>query len=249
MRVLVCISNVPDTTTKIKLASDRKNIDLAGAQWIINPWDELALTRAIELREVQPPVVTQVTVATVGKADAEPTLRKALAVGADDAIRIDADASDSFSVASSLAEAIRNDAYDIILCGIESSDYNGSAVGGMLAELLGIASVSSVGSLSVEPGKISLTREIDGGKETVLVEGPFVAIVQKGIAIVPRIPSMRGIMTARTKPLKVIAGTSGKNNTVASEYDLPQPKAACKMVEAENVNELVRLLHEEAKVI
>jgi len=246
MKVLVCISNVPDTTTKIKLASDRKNVDLAGALWIINPWDELALTRAIELREAQPPVVTQVTVATVGKADTEPTLRKALAVGADDAIRIDADTNDAFSVASSLAEAIRT---DIILCGIESSDYNGSAVGGMLAELLGIASVSSVSSLSVESDKISLTREIDGGKETVLVEGPFVAIVQKGIAIVPRIPSMRGIMTARTKPLKVISAVTGRNNTAASEYDLPQPKAACKMVAAENINELVRLLHEEAKVI
>jgi len=249
MKVLVCISNVPDTTTKIKLASDRKNVDLAGALWIINPWDELALTRAIELREAQPPVVTQVTVATVGKADTEPTLRKALAVGADDAIRIDADTNDAFSVASSLAEAIRTDTYDIILCGIESSDYNGSAVGGMLAELLGIASVSSVSSLSVESDKISLTREIDGGKETVLVEGPFVAIVQKGIAIVPRIPSMRGIMTARTKPLKVISAVTGRNNTAASEYDLPQPKAACKMVAAENINELVRLLHEEAKVI
>jgi len=249
MKVLVCISNVPDTTTKIKLISDRRGIDLSGVQWIINPWDELALTRALELREVQPPFVTQVTVATVGKADTEPTLRKALAVGADDAIRIDADPDDAFSVASNLAEALSNEAYDIILCGIESSDYNGSAVGGMLAELLGIASVSSVSSLSLEPGGISLTREIDGGKETVTVNGPFVAIVQKGIAIVPRIPSMRGIMTARTKPLRVIPAITSRNFTTTSEYDLPQPKAACCMVQADNVNELVRLLHEEAKVI
>jgi electron transfer flavoprotein beta subunit len=249
MKVLVCISNVPDTTTKIKLASDRRSVDLTGAQWIINPWDELALTRALELREAQPPVVTQVTVATVGKADTEPTLRKALAVGADDAIRIDAVANDAFAVATCLAEAIKNESYDVILCGIESSDYNGSAVGGMLAELLGIASVSSVSSLSVEPAGISLTREIDGGKETVIVDGPFVAVVQKGIAIVPRIPSMRGIMTARTKPLKIISAIAGMNYTATVEFDLPQPKAACKMVAAENVAELVRLLHEEAKVI
>jgi electron transfer flavoprotein beta subunit len=249
MKVLVCISNVPDTTTKIKLASDHRSIDLSGVQWIINPWDELALTRALELREAQPPVVTQVTIASVGKADVEPTLRKALAVGADDAIRIEAETVDAFSVASNLAEAIRNEAYDIILCGIESSDHNGSAVGGMLAELLGIPSVSSVSSLSVETSGISLTREIDGGKESVNVSGPFVAIVQKGISLVPRIPSMRGIMTARTKPLKVIPAASTQKYSTTSEYDLPQPKAACKMVSAENVNELVRLLHEEAKVI
>lgn len=248
MKVLVCISNVPDTTTKIKLSADRRNVDLSGVQWIIEPWDELALTRAIELREATPPVVTQVTVATVGKIDAEPTLRKALAVGADDAIRIDADAKDSFSVASNLAEAIRAEAYDIILCGIESSDHNGSAVGGMLAELLGIASVSSVSSLSVDTNGVSLTREIDGGKETVSVSGPFVAIVQKGISLVPRIPSMRGIMTARTKPLKVLPATASRNFTVTAEYELPQPKAACRMVPADNVAELVRLLHEEAKV-
>ncbi|MFZ4705374.1 MAG: electron transfer flavoprotein subunit beta/FixA family protein [Bacteroidales bacterium] len=248
MKVLVCISNVPDTTTKIKLASDRRSVDLAGVQWIIEPWDELALTRALELREATPPVVTQVTVVTVGKIEAEPTLRKALAVGADDAIRIDAEANDAFSVASNLAEAIRNEAYDIILCGIESSDHNGSAVGGMLAELLGIASVSSVSSLSVDASGVLLTREIDGGKETVSVNGPFVAIVQKGISLVPRIPSMRGIMTARTKPLKVVPATASLNYSATSEYDLPQPKAACRMVPADNASELVRLLHEEAKV-
>ena len=249
MRVIVCISNVPDTTTKIKLTADGLNIDLAGTQWIINPWDELALTRALELHEAQPPIVTQVTVITVGKADTEPTLRKALAVGADDAIRIDNAANDAFSVASHLAEAIRNEQYDIILCGIESSDHNGSAVGGMLAELLGIPSVSSVSSLAVEAGNISLTREIDSGKETIAVSGPFVAIVQKGIALVPRIPSMRGIMTARTKPLKVVSAGTSKIFTRNIGYGLSAPKASCHMVPADNMKELVRLLHEEAKVI
>ena len=249
MRVIVCISNVPDTTTKIKLTADGKSIDLAGVQWIINPWDELALSRALELREAQPPVVTQVTVVTVGKIDTEPTLRKALAVGADDAIRIDGTANDAYSVASNLAETLSNEKYDIILCGIESSDHNGAAVGGMLAELLGIPSVSSVSSLAAEAGNISLTREIDGGKETVAVNGPFVAIVQKGIAIVPRIPSMRGIMTARTKPLQVVTASDLKTFTNITGYSLPAPKASCHMIPADNMKELVRLLHEEAKVI
>jgi electron transfer flavoprotein beta subunit len=249
MRVIVCISNVPDTTTKIKLTADGKSIDLTGAQWIINPWDELALTRALELREALPPVVSQVTVVTVGNADTEPTLRKALAVGADDAIRIDDAAADAFSVASHLSGVLRNEQYDIILCGIESSDHNGAAVGGMLAELLGIPSVSSVSSLAVEAGSISLIREVDGGKETIGVNGPFVGIVQKGIAIVPRIPSMRGIMTARTKPLKVVSASGSDALTVITGYSLPAPKASCHMVPADNMKELVRLLHEEAKVI
>ena len=249
MRIIICISNVPDTTTKIKLTADSRSIDLNGVQWIINPWDELALTRALELREVQPPVITQVTVITVGKADTEPTLRKALAVGADDAIRIDEAATDAFSVASHLAEALRQEQYDIILCGIESSDHNGAAVGGMLAELLGIPSVSSVSSLALEEGSISLSREIDGGKETIALNGPFVGIVQKGIAIVPRIPSMRGIMTARTKPLKVVPASASKIFTSITGYALPAPKASCHMVPADQMKELVRLLHEEAKVI
>jgi len=249
MRIIVCISNVPDTTTKIKLTADGRGIDLAGVQWIINPWDELALTRALELREAQPPVVTQVTVVTVGGADTEPTLRKALAVGADDAIRIDDEAKDAFSVASHLAEALRNEQYDIILCGIESSDHNGAAVGGMLAELLGIPSVSSVSYLSLAAGSMSLTREVDGGKETIAVSGPFLAIVQKGIAFVPRIPSMRGIMTARTKPLKVVPATTLKAFTGITGYGSPAPKSSCHMVPADNMKELVRLLHEEAKVI
>lgn len=249
MRIIICISNVPDTTTKIRLTADGQSLDLAGAQWIINPWDELALTRALELRDAQPTLVTQVTVVTVGTAVTESTLRKALAVGADDAIRIDAEATDAFSVASNLAETLRNEPCDIILCGIESSDYNGSAVGGMLAELLGIPSVSSVSSLAIEAGNVSLTREIDGGKETIAISGCFVAIVQKGIAIVPRIPSMRGIMTARTKPLKVIPTKISEALTRIKGYGLPAPKASCHMVQADNMKELVRLLHEEAKVL
>jgi electron transfer flavoprotein beta subunit len=249
MKLLVCISNVPDTTTKIKLSPDGKAIDTTGIQWVINPWDELALTRALELKETTGGAVEKVSVITVGTTETEPTLRKALAIGADDAFRIDLNPADSCQVAAELAAFVSSNAYDVILCGIESSDFNGAAVGGMLSEFLGIASVSSVSSLSIEGGGVQLTREIDGGKETMTTALPFVAVVQKGISLEPRIPSMRGIMTARTKPLTVLPGCGSESLTVVSVFDLPAPKAACRMVDADNVSELVRLLHEEAKVI
>lgn len=249
MNILVCISNVPDTTTKIKLTGDRKAIDTAGIQWVINPWDELALTRALELKETSNGAIEKVSVASVGIVDVEPTLRKALAIGADDAFRVDVNASDAYQVAAELSGLLKTIPYDIVLCGIESSDYNGSAVGGMLAEILGIASVSSVSSLSVSGGTVQLTREIDGGKETIGVQLPFLAVVQKGIALEPRIPSMRGIMTARTKPLVVVPSCGSSALTSVSVFDLPASKAACHMVDAENAAELVRLLHEKAKVI
>ena len=249
MNIMVCLSNVPDTTTKIKLTSDGSKVDMAGVQWVINPWDELALTRALEIKEGATSEIQKVSVAMVGTPEVEPTLRKALAIGADDAFRIDLDPQDAFQVATELASLVKSDPYDIILCGIESSDYNGSMVGGMLAELLGYASVSSVTSLSISGNKLALNREIDGGKETLSSGIPLVAIVQKGIAIDPRIPSMRGIMTSRTKPLTVVPGCGSKPMTSFSSFSLPVAKSACHMVDAENVPELVRLLHEEARVI
>jgi electron transfer flavoprotein beta subunit len=249
MKILVCLSNVPDTTTKIKLAPDCKSVDMTGVQWVINPWDELALTRALELKEVPGTRIEKVSVAMVGTADVEPTLRKALAIGADDAFRMDLNPVDAFQVASEIANLVKSEPFDIILCGIESSDYNGSMVGGMISELLGYPSVSSVSSLSLSSTGVILNREIDGGKETLSVDLPFVAIVQKGIAIDPRIPSMRGIMTSRTKPLIAIPSSGSAPLTSISGYSLPVPKSACHMVDAENVPELVRLLHEEAKVI
>ncbi len=249
MKILVCISNVPDTTTKIKLSADSKSVDTSGIQWVINPWDELALTRALELKETTGGAIEKVTVATVGTAEVEPTLRKALAIGADDAFRVDINPQDAYQVAAELTGLIKANPYDIILCGIESSDYNGSAVGGMLAELLGIASVSSVSSLSVVNGEVQLTREIDGGKETMVSSLPFTAIVQKGISLEPRIPSMRGIMTARAKPLQVVPSFGTESLTLISGFKLPAPKAACHIVDGENVKDLIRLLHEEAKVI
>jgi electron transfer flavoprotein beta subunit len=249
MKILICISNVPDTTTKIRFVNDNTAFDTNGVQWIINPWDELALTRALELKEGSGGTIEKVSVISVGPQSSEPTLRKALAIGADDAIRVNAEPRDAFAVAQQLAEAIKDEGYDLIISGIESSDYNGAAVGGMLAEFLGIASVSSVSGINIENGGFQVKREIDGGSEMVAAQTPFVAIIQKGVAIVPRIPSMRGIMQARTKPLKVIEGGSSDNLTEFVDYELPPAKAACKMVDPENMKELVNLLHTEAKVL
>ena len=249
MKLLVCISNVPDTTTKVRFVNDNTAFDTNGVQWIINPWDELALTRAMELREDASSGIEKVTVITVGPAAAEPTLRKALAIGADDAIRVDAEGGDAYLVASQIAEVVKKDDYDIILNGIESSDYNSSAVGGMLAELLDRPSVSAVSSLRLENGGVLISREIDGGKEELSIPVPFVAIVQKGIAKEPRIPAMRGIMMARKKPLQVVPQAAIDPLTEYVDFALPTAKPPCKMVDADSVKELVQLLQNEAKVI
>jgi len=249
MRILVCISNVPDTTTKVKFSNDLSAFDDSGVQWIINPWDELALTRAMELREDASNPVSNVTVVTVGPATAEPTLRKALAIGADDAIRVDAQSTDAYYVASQLAAVAGNGDYGVMLCGIESSDYNGSAVGGMISEIMGIPSVSAVSGLKFEGQEVVLSRDIDGGKEEVSVPAPFVAVVQKGIAKEPRIAAMRGIMMARKKPLQVVPAVDTESFTGLRSFVMPEPKAPCKMVDADNVKELVNLLQNEAKVL
>ncbi|MCK5135797.1 MAG: electron transfer flavoprotein subunit beta/FixA family protein [Bacteroidales bacterium] len=249
MRILVCISNVPDTTTKVKFSNDNTAFDDSGVQWIINPWDELALTRTMELKEDASNPVSNVTVVTVGPAGAEPTLRKALAIGADDAIRVDAESGDAHFVAAQLASVVNDGEYDMIFCGIESSDYNGSAVGGMLSEMLDIPSVSAVSSLRIENGEAVITRDIDGGKEEVSVPTPFVGVVQKGIAKEPRIAAMRGIMMARKKPLQVVPAIEAEPLIHYQEYVMPEPKAPCKMIEADQVKELVNLLQNEAKVL
>lgn len=248
MKVLVCLGNVPDTTTKVKFG-DGTALDKTGVQWIINPWDELALTRAMELKEDAGNSVSSVTLVTVGGKEAEPTMRKGLAIGADDAIRIDAEATDAYTVAAHISEAIKDKGFDLILSGIESSDYNGSMVGGMLAEMLDLPSVSAVSGLNISGDDVELTRDIDGGKEQISVPTPFVAVVQKGIAKEPRIAAMRGIMMARKKPLVVVpaAAVEGLSDFVA--FELPAPKPPCKMVDADNVAELVDLLQNEAKVL
>jgi electron transfer flavoprotein beta subunit len=249
MKVLVCIGSVPDTTTKIRFDAEMKNLDTNGVQWVINPWDELALTRALEIKEQSGGKIEKVSVINVGKIDSEPTIRKALAIGADDAYRVDADPSDAYYIAAQIAEVAKQENFDIVLAGKESSDFNGSVVGSMLAEFLEIPSVSAVTAFDFVDGVISLKREIDGGKELLSVETPFVAIVQKGICINPRIPAMRGIMMARTKPIKVSVPIDVDTMIEYQMFDLPQPKAACKMVDPEETDTLVDFLHGEAKVI
>lgn len=249
MKILVCISNVPDTTTKVKFTEGSKSIDTTGIQWVINPWDELSLTRALELKDDTSAGIKSVTVAHVGSAGSEPTIRKALAIGADDAFRVNGDASDAYFVAAQLAEIIKKEGFDIILSGIESSDFNGSAVGGMIAEFLSIPSVSSVSGIRIENGSPVLTREIDGGKENLKVPVPFVAIVQKGISKEPRIASMRGIMTARTKPIRIYEPVPAERLTEIAGFEKPAPRPACKFIDPDNPALLIELLQNEAKVI
>src|SRR5690554_4699214 len=249
MKILVCISNVPDTTTKVKFAENNTKFDPAGVQWVINPWEELALPLALKLKDNSSAGVASVTVAHVGLATAEPTIRKALAIGADDAIRVNLEATDAYQVAAQLAEVIKNEQFDIVLCGIESSDFNGSTVGSMVAEFIGYPSVSAVSGLNIENGQSVITREIDGGKETVSVPSPFVAIVQKGIAKEPRIAAMRGIMQARKKQIKVVEPIAVDALTEVVSFEPPQPRATCVFVDAEDPKQLVDLLQNEAKVI
>jgi electron transfer flavoprotein beta subunit len=249
MKILVCISVVPDTTTKIKLTEGNASIDATGIQWIINPWDELSLTRALELKDDASNGINSVTIIHVGSAATEPVIRKALAIGADDAIRVDAEPLDAYFIAAQIAEVVKKENFDIVLCGIESSDFNGSIVGGMIAEFLEIPSVSAVSDIKFEGGKPALIREIDGGRENVAVSVPFTAIVQKGIAKEPRIAAMRGIMMARTKPIKLYQPVAVDSLTQVVQYEKPAPKAACKLVDAEDPRQLVTLLQNEAKII
>lgn len=248
MKILVCISNVPDTTTKVKFKDQNTAFDDSGVQWIINPWDELALTRALELKE-KTGKVDNISVVNVGEKVTEATLRKALAVGADNAYRIDATPADAFMVASELAAFIKEQDFDIILAGIESSDYNNSAVGGMLAEMLDLPSISSVSSLDIDGDEVTLGREIEGGKETLSTSTPFVGIVQKGIAIDPRIPAMRGIMMARKKPLEVVQPQGADALMDYTAFELPPEKGDCKMYDTDNVDQLIEELDKEAKIL
>jgi electron transfer flavoprotein beta subunit len=249
MNILVCISNVPDTTTKVKFTDNNTTLETAGIQWVINPWDELSLTRALELKDDASTGVKMVSVAHVGPAASDPTIRKSLAIGADNAYRVNADARDAYQVAAQLAEVVKSGAFDIILCGIESSDYNGSNVGSMLSEFINYPSVSAISSLNISNGEVIITREIDGGKEILGIETPFVGIVQKGIAKEPRIAAMRGIMQARTKPLQVIEPAAIDALTELLGFEPPISRAACTFIDADNPEKLIELLQNEAKVI
>jgi electron transfer flavoprotein beta subunit len=244
MKILVCISHVPDTTSKINFTDNNTRLDTNGVQFIIGPYDDYALARAIELKEAN--VGTTVTVLNVGPADTEPTIRKALAIGADDAIRVNAEPTDSFFVASQIAEHAKG--YDLILMGRESIDYNSGVVHAMVGDLLGLPSVSPVMKLDVEGTKVKMTREIEGGKEQVEANLPLVAGCQEPIAEW-KIPNMRGIMSAKTKPLKVVEPVTVAATVALSKFELPAPKGAVKMIAADSVADLVTKLKNEAKVI
>jgi len=245
MKILVCISNVPDTTTKITFTNDNTEFNTAGVQFILNPYDEIALSRAIDLCEGGKGTVT---VINVGDSSTEPTIRKALAIGADDAVRINAMPQDAYFVAYQIAEYAKTQQFDLILTGRESIDHNGAQVPAMIAELLDIPSVSIVKKLDFDGKTATLSREIEGGKEVVEVDAPFVASCAEGVAEW-KIPNMRGIMSARTKPLQVIEAAATEQLSKINQYQTPAPRSAVKMIEANDVKGLVDLLHSEAKVI
>lgn len=247
MKILVCISKTPDTTAKIAFTDNNTKFADAGVQFIVNPYDEwYALVRALELKEAG--VASHVSLLTVGAADAEPIMRKALAIGGDDAIRVNAESSDSFYIASQIAAVATEGSYDLVLTGKETIDYNGSSIGGMVAELLNQPFVSLATKLDIAGGTASLSREIEGGEEKLETSLPLVVSCQKGMAE-QRIPNMKGIMGARTKPLAVKEPVAVEALTTVVSFEMPPAKSGVKLVSADTPEELIRLLHEEAKVI
>ncbi|MCM0041381.1 MAG: electron transfer flavoprotein subunit beta/FixA family protein [Algoriphagus sp.] len=245
MRILVCITHVPDTTSKIQFTANNTKFDPTGVQFIIGPYDDYALARAVELRDQTGGTLTALN---VGEAETEPTLRKALAIGADDAIRVNSFPKDSFFVARQIAEVAKDRGFDLILMGRESIDFNGGMVHGMVGELLGMPSFSPVMKLELEGTTVKMAREIEGGKEQLEAKLPLIAGCQEPIAEW-KIPNMRGIMSARTKPLLVLEPVSQETHAEASSYQLPPAKGAVKLVDKDQVSELVRLLKNEAKVL
>ena len=245
MKILVCVSNVPDTTTKITFTDNNTQFNTTGVQFILNPYDEIALARAIELTDGGS---GSVTVINVGEVGTEPTIRKALAIGATDAVRVNAKPHDAWFVASQIAAYVKSNPFDLILTGRESIDYNGSKVAGMLGELLDIPSVSIIKKLDVNGTDVTVEREIEGGKEVLTAPLPIVAGAAEGVAE-PKIPNMRGIMSARTKPLVVIEPVAVSTLSNVLDYETPKPRGQVKLVPADNVAKLVGLLHDEARVI
>lgn len=243
MKILVCITHVPDTTSKISFTDNDTKYDKTGVQYIIGPYDDYAIARAMELKEAGG---ASVTVLNVGMAETEPTIRKALAIGADDAIRVNAEPADGFFVATQIAAVAKENQYDLILMGRESIDFNGGQVHAMVGEMLNIPSLSPVMKLDIEGNTAKMAKEIEGGKEYVEVDMPFVAGCQEPIAEW-RIPNMRGIMTARSKPLNVVEPVGDGAATAVKKFEMPPAKGAVKIVD--NVDELVNLLKNEAKVL
>jgi electron transfer flavoprotein beta subunit len=246
MKILVCISNVPDTTTKISFSADNTTFSSAGVQFVINPYDEwYALVRALELKEAQG---GNVTIVHVGAADSEATIRKGLAIGADDAVRIDMEPNDAFAVAEQIAAYAKDKGFDLIMAGKETINYNGSMVGAMIAELMNLPFISMATKLEVANGTATIEHDIDGGTEVVECPLPLVLSANKGMAEA-RIPNMRGIMAARTKPLQVVAPAASEKLSSIVSYELAKGRTACKFIDAANAEQLIELLHTEAKVI
>ena len=248
MKILVCISHVPDTTSKINFTENNTQFDKNGVQFVINPYDEFCLTRAMWFKEKQG---ASVTVVNVGGPETEPTLRKTLAIGADNAIRVNAIPTDGLQVAKEIAEVVKKGGYDIVLAGKESADYNGQMVPGMLATLTDFNFINGCVGIEVDGTNVSATREIDGGNEILSSSLPIVVGGQKGIVEEKdlRIPNMRGIMMARKKPLLVVNAISIEASTSIDSFEKPAPRGSVKLVDADNVDELINLLHNEAKVI
>ncbi|WP_462265386.1 electron transfer flavoprotein subunit beta/FixA family protein [Mucilaginibacter sp.] len=245
MKILVCISNVPDTTTKVTFTGNNTQFNTSGVQFVLNPYDEIALARAIELTDGGNGTVT---VIHVGEASAEATIRKALAIGATDAVRVNAQPLDAYFVAGQIAAYVQQNPFDLILTGSESIDYNGSKVAAMLGELLDMPSISIIKKLDISGTQATVEREIEGGKEIIELPLPFVAGTAEGVAE-PKIPNMRGIMTARTKPLAVIQPVEAKTLSAIISYETPAPRGQVKMLPADDTQQLIGLLHSQAKVI
>ncbi len=245
MKILVCITHVPDTTSKITFTDNETQLNKDGLQFVIGPYDDYALSRAVELKEQLGGTVTALN---VGLVETEPTIRKALAIGADDAIRINVEPTDAFFVAEQIAAVAKEENYDLILMGRESSDFNGGQVHGMVGEMLGIPSLSPIGHLDMEGTVAKMAREIEGGKEYLEATLPLVLGCQEPIAEW-KIPNMRGIMSARKKPLKVVEPQGEAQKTKGITYEMPPVKAECKMIEADNAAELIGFLKNEAKIL
>jgi electron transfer flavoprotein beta subunit len=247
MKILVCLSKTPDTTAKIAFTDNNRKFVTDGVQWILNPYDEwYALVRAIEIKEKDPAATLHLVM--VGGPDCDVVIRKALALGGDEAIRINAEPKDSFFVASQIAAVAREGRYDLVLTGKETIDFNGASVGGMIAGLLDIPFISLAAKLEMAGNSATLIREMEGGEETIEIKLPLVIGCQKGMAE-QRIPNMKGIMGARSKPLKVVESLTVEPLTETVSFELPPSKKGVKMVAADNPEELIRLLHEEAKII
>jgi len=248
MNIVVCISSVPDTTSKINFTENNTKFDRNGIQFVINPNDEFGLTKAMMLKEMHG---GSVKIITVGDASVEPVMRKALAIGADSAIRINYSPKDSYSTAIEISTYLKENPVDIIIAGKESLDYNGGAVPAIIAEKLNLPFINACNGLEINNNEAKLTREIDGGKEISSATLPIVIGGQKGLVEESelRIPNMRGIMQARTKPLEVIEPSGGENLTSSISFEKPEEKGDCKFIKSDNVGELVELLHNEAKVI